>query len=51
MTYELSEARREKALRAEAGCKPKFHPGRYGKKFDYHTCGQCGATVDVIYDY
>lgn len=47
----LSEAQHDKALRAMAGRKPKFHPGHYGKKFDYHTCGQCGATISVIYDY
>ena len=22
--------------------KPKFHKGRYGRKYDYYTCGNCG---------
>ena len=47
----LSEARYEKAIRAEIGLAPKFHKGKYGGKFDYHTCGQCGATIQVISDY
>ena len=47
----LSEPQKKLALEQMAGEKPKFHKGKYGKKFDYHTCGHCGATVDVIYDY
>ena len=42
---ELSAPRIEKALQAEYGFKPKWHEGHYGKKYDYYTCGQCGATV------
>jgi len=48
---ELSEARREKALRAEHGEIPKFHKGKHGKRYDYYTCGNCGCTIDVNYDY
>ena len=49
--YGLSEARHKKALKAEAGHKPKFHKGRCGKKYDYYTCGQCGAGIEIIDDY
>lgn len=27
---------------------PKFHKGRYGKKYDYFTCGNCGAGIDQV---
>ena len=30
--------------------KPKFHKGKYGKKYDYFTCGQCGFCIDVTID-
>lgn len=29
----------------DEGVKPKFHKGHYGKKYDYWTCGHCGATT------
>jgi len=50
---DLSPARVTKALLAEAGYKPKYHNGHYGKKYDYWTCGQCGFTVKrgVIENY
>jgi len=48
---ELSEARKEKAIRAEIGCVPKFHKGIYGSKFDSHTCGNCGASLYVTNNY
>lgn len=47
----LSAARVEKALRAESGIQPKFHKGKYGKQYDYHTCGQCGYIVTVTNNY
>lgn len=28
-----------------------FHKGKYGKKYDYMTCGNCGAGINVTYDY
>jgi len=27
------------------GVKPRFHKGEYGKKYDYWSCGQCGAIT------
>lgn len=27
------------------GSKPKFHKGKYGQKYDYYTCGNCGKTL------
>lgn len=41
----LSEARVERAIRAEQGMKPKFHKGKYGIKYDHWTCGQCGQML------
>ena len=26
---------------------PKYHKGKYGKKYDYLTCGQCGHGITV----
>ena len=35
----------------DKGVKPKFHKGQYGHKFDYWTCGNCGATTrDSVLD-
>ena len=31
----------------DTGTKPRFHKGIHGRKYDYHTCGHCGATVVV----
>jgi len=28
--------------------KPKFHPGKYGHKYDSLTCGNCGHTIKII---
>ena len=30
-----------------------FHKGRYGKQYDYWTCGNCGSTIkrDVVENY
>lgn len=25
--------------------KPKFHKGKYGKKYDSYSCGNCGVTA------
>ena len=47
----LSEAQYEKAIRAEIGYIPKYHKGKYGAKYDYHSCGQCGASIEVINNY
>jgi len=48
---DLSPARVEKALKAEFGCKPKYHKGHYGKRYEYWTCGNCGArTKDTVLD-
>ena len=47
----LSEAQVDSAIIHMIGRKPKFHKGKYGQKFDYHTCGSCGATIEVIADY
>ena len=30
---------------------PKFHKGKYGKKYDYLTCGQCGFGITVTDKY
>ena len=48
---ELSEPQKAHALRAMQGAKPKFHKGKYGKQYDSHTCGNCGAGLEVIADY
>lgn len=38
-------------IRARIGAKPKFHKGRYGNRYDYYTCGNCGATTkDSVVD-
>lgn len=37
--------------RQAEGVKPCFIKGVYGKKFDYHTCGNCGRTVQVQDNY
>jgi rubrerythrin len=36
-----------------AGAKPKYHKGMHGKKYDYWTCGKCGALIrdGVLDDY
>lgn len=47
----LSEKQKELAIKQMEGAKPRFRKGKYGKKYDCHTCGNCGATVEVIYDY
>ena len=47
----LSEAQYEKAIRAEIGYIPKYHKGKYGAKYDYHSCGKCGASIEVINNY
>lgn len=35
--------------RQAEGTKPKWHKGQSIK--DYYTCGNCGRTVDIIFDY
>ena len=49
----LSPANIISTLRARIGSKPIFHKGRYGKQYDYWTCGNCGSTVkhDVVENY
>lgn len=47
----MTEAQMEAAIKHMEGCDPKYHKGKYGKQFDYHTCGYCGFTVTVVYDY
>ena len=42
---ELSVPRAERAFRAEFGMKPKYHKGKYGKKYDTWTCRQCGSEL------
>ena len=29
--------------------KPKFHPGKYGHRYDSYTCGNCGTTIAQIW--
>lgn len=41
----LSRSMAEKSFRAIIGKKPKFHKGKYGSKYDYWTCGNCGAEL------
>lgn len=31
--------------------KPRFIKGKYGKKYDYYSCGACGFSLDVIYKF
>ena len=32
--------------------KPRFNKGKYGKKYDNYTCGNCGHTIlEIGYDY
>ena len=38
---------RDKALPV----KPRFHKGRYGKKYDTYTCGNCGYGAHVGYNF
>lgn len=45
----LTEAQRVYAIRQMEGTKLKRHKGKYID--DYFTCGNCGTTADVIYDY
>lgn len=45
LTDQLSSANIISTLKARIGSKPKFHKGRHGKKYDYYTCGNCGAEV------
>lgn len=47
----LSDAQKDLALKQMEGAKPKFHKGKYGKKYDNHTCGNCGHGIQVHYDY
>ena len=30
---------------------PKFHKGKYGKKYDYYTCGHCGNGISFEVDH
>ena len=30
---------------------PRFRKGKYGKKYDAHTCGHCGYTLEAGYKY
>ncbi len=46
----LSEAQKELALKAYEGAKPRFKPGRYGKRYDSYTCRHCGSTLKDIVD-
>lgn len=46
----LSDAQKKYALEAYEGAKPKFHKGKYGKKYDYYTCGNCGCGLRDIVD-
>ena len=47
----LSEPQEMLAYRMYQGEKPKFHKGHFGKKYDYYTCGHCGATTkDSVLD-
>jgi predicted RNA-binding Zn-ribbon protein involved in translation (DUF1610 family) len=48
---ELTEQQKDAAIKHMQGAKPKFHKGRYGTKYDYHTCGACGCDITVVYDY
>ena len=47
----LSEPQKQHALDMMEGRRPKYHKGIYGKKYDTHSCGNCGHGVDVIYNY
>lgn len=47
----LSEPQKDHALKMMAGAKPRFRKGHFGKKYDRHTCGNCGAGLDVYMDY
>ena len=46
-------ANRLRYIRAkDEGVRPKFHPGAYGHKYDYWSCGNCGAGgIDVNHNY
>ncbi len=48
----LSEPQKLYAYRMYQGEKPKFHKGKYGKKYDNYTCGNCGAGLkDIVDDF
>jgi hypothetical protein len=47
----LSEKQQELALRQMEGVKPKKIRGKCGRQYDYHKCGNCGVTVEVMADY
>lgn len=43
--YDCFVERLRYLVRKDRGTRPKFHKGRCGRKYDYWTCGNCGATV------
>lgn len=47
----LSVARIKKAFNAEYGAVPRFHKGKYGKKYDSYTCGHCGSGIGIEANY
>ena len=47
----MTEQQRAAAIQHMEGAKPKFRKGIYGKQYDNHTCGYCGAGMSVIYNY
>ena len=51
--YERFVNRIRYLIRQNEGCKPKYHKGIYGSKYDYWSCGNCGDIVknDVNSNY
>ena len=49
--HQLSKAQKELALKQMEGVEAKFHKGRCGKKYDYHTCGNCGHGISKGYKH
>jgi uncharacterized OB-fold protein len=47
----MTEAQERAAIDHMQGKEPKFHKGKYGKNYDYHTCGNCGRTIIITDNY
>lgn len=38
-------------LAKDVPLEPKFHPGKYGTKYDSYSCGRCGSGIQVFYRF
>lgn len=51
--YEYFRNTVEYLVQKDLGSKPRYQPGKYGKKYDYWSCGRCGNVIkgDVSDNY